>query len=225
MHRRVCSRSSPSLCALAYEFVGLQRVDNEHNGELDPPTICSIRHSYNNSRIHRHPEPRRSAVNYSCMSHISKFGFIHSPFRFIFTQKLNSFTRAPDYIAYLAYILAALTQEEERIRTIAGYLLKNNAPLIHRASPEVVAFVKAAVLQAFSDSATMIRNAAVQDIVAFLGILEPRNWPECLQHLVNALDANNLDQQEVSIFVPFDAKITPSFVSKRSEVMWRSSVV
>lgn len=159
------------------------------------------------------------------MSHISKFGFIHSPFRFIFTQKLNSFTRAPDYIAYLAYILAALTQEEERIRTIAGYLLKNNAPLIHRASPEVVAFVKAAVLQAFSDSATMIRNAAGQDIVAFLGILEPRNWPECLQHLVNALDANNLDQQEVSIFIPFDAKITPSFVSKRSEVMWRSSVV
>ncbi|KAK7691867.1 hypothetical protein QCA50_005271 [Cerrena zonata] len=117
------------------------------------------------------------------------------------THKLNSFTRAPDYIAYLAYILAALTQEEERIRTIAGYLLKNNAPLIHRASPEVVAFVKAGVLQAFSDSATMIRNAAGQDIVAFLGILEPRNWPECLQHLVNALDSNNLDHQEAAFNV------------------------
>lgn len=45
----------------------------------------------------------------------------------------------------------------------------------------------------------MIRNAASQDIVAFLGVLEPRNWPECLQQLVNALDASDLDRQEVSV--------------------------
>lgn len=44
----------------------------------------------------------------------------------------------------------------------------------------------------------MVRNAASQDIVTFLGTLEPRNWPECLQQLVNALDSPDLDRQEVS---------------------------
>ncbi|KAJ8473858.1 hypothetical protein ONZ51_g7600 [Trametes cubensis] len=117
------------------------------------------------------------------------------------THKLNNFTRAPDYVAYLAYILASMPQEEDRIRTIAGYLLKNNARLILRASPDVMNFVKSAVLVAFNDPSIMIRNAAAQDIVAFLGILEPRNWPECLQQLVHLLDAPNLDQQEAAFNV------------------------
>ncbi|RDX49351.1 ARM repeat-containing protein [Lentinus brumalis] len=117
------------------------------------------------------------------------------------THKLNNFTRAPDYIAYLAYILSAMPQEDDRIRTIAGYLLKNNARLILRAAPDVTAFVKSAVLTAFADPSIMIRNAAAQDIVAFLGILEPKNWPECLQQLVHMLDAENQDQQEAAFNV------------------------
>lgn len=95
-----------------------------------------------------------------------------------------------------------MPQEEDRIRTIAGYLLKNNARLILRALPEVISFVKTSVLQAFNDRSIMIRNAAGQDIVAFLGILEPKNWPECLQQLVHNLDLTDLDQQEVSSFFP-----------------------
>ncbi|KAF5375543.1 hypothetical protein D9615_009146 [Tricholomella constricta] len=114
------------------------------------------------------------------------------------TQKLNQFTRAPEYIAYLAYILSSMTQEEDRIRTIAGYLLKNNSRLILGSPPEVAEYVKGAVLQAFNDSSIMIRNAASQDIVAFLGVLEPKNWPECLQQLVNTLDSNDLDRQEAA---------------------------
>jgi hypothetical protein len=43
----------------------------------------------------------------------------------------------------------------------------------------------------------MIRNAAAQDIVAFLGILEPKNWPECLMLLVNQLDDQDAVHQEV----------------------------
>ncbi|EJF56854.1 ARM repeat-containing protein [Dichomitus squalens LYAD-421 SS1] len=117
------------------------------------------------------------------------------------THKLNNFTRAPDYIAYLAYILSAMPQEDDRIRTIAGYLLKNNARLILRAAPDVTAFVKSAVLAAFNDPSIMIRGAAAQDIVAFLGILEPKNWPECLQQLVHMLDAPNADQQEAAFNV------------------------
>lgn len=95
-----------------------------------------------------------------------------------------------------------MTQEEDRIRTIAGYLLKNNARLIVSAPVEVAEFVKSAVLFAFDNPTFMIRNAASQDIVAFLGILEPRNWPECLQHLVLALDSPDLETQEVSPVLP-----------------------
>ncbi|THU75104.1 ARM repeat-containing protein, partial [Dendrothele bispora CBS 962.96] len=117
------------------------------------------------------------------------------------TQKLNSFTRVPDYIAYLAHILFAMTQEADYVRSIAGYLLKNNARLILTSSPEVAEYVKAAVLRAFDDASVMIRNAAGQDIVAFLGVLEPRNWPECLSQLVNMLDLTDLDKQEVAFNV------------------------
>lgn len=117
------------------------------------------------------------------------------------TQKLNSFTRVPDYIAYLAYILQYMTQEEERIRTIAGYLLKNNSRLIIGASPEIRDFVKASILAAFNDSSIMIRNAAGQDIVAFLGVLEPRFWPEALQQLMSMLESSDLDRQEAAFNV------------------------
>ncbi|EIW80522.1 transportin-PC [Coniophora puteana RWD-64-598 SS2] len=116
------------------------------------------------------------------------------------THKLNAFTRVPDYIAYLSYILTSMPQEDERIRTIAGYLLKNNSRLILSASPAVVSFSKSAVLRAFLDTPT-IRNAAGQDIVAFLGVLEPRNWPECLQQLVNMLDSPDVQLQEAAFSV------------------------
>jgi transportin-1 len=111
---------------------------------------------------------------------------------------LNSFTRVPDYIAYLAYILTALSQEDDQVRTIAGYLLKNNCRLLLTVSLEVAEYTKSAVLQAFVSSPPLIRNAAGHDIVAFLGVLEPRNWPDCLQQLVNMLDSPDPALQEVS---------------------------
>jgi len=111
---------------------------------------------------------------------------------------LNSFTRVPDYIAYLAYILTALPQEDDQVRTIAGYLLKNNSRLLLTTSPEVVEYTKSAVLQAFFNSPPLIRGAAGHVIVAFLGVLEPRNWPDCLQQLVNMLNSPDPVLQEVS---------------------------
>ena len=95
--------------------------------------------------------------------------------------------------------MATLPQEEDQIRTIAGYLLKNNAHLILKASPDVAEYAKVAVLSAFSDPSALVRTAAGQDIVAFLGVLEPRNWPDCLEQLVGMLDDPN--RQEVSLQV------------------------
>ena len=117
---------------------------------------------------------------------------------------MNNFTRAPDYIGYLAYILTELTAEDDRIRTIAGYLLKNNCRLVMQTRPEVVAYAKNAVLRALDSPSVMIRNAAGQAIVAFLGTLEPRNWPECLEQLVTALDSTDLVRQEVSLVASFN---------------------
>lgn len=113
-------------------------------------------------------------------------------------QKLNSFTRVPDYVAYLAYILAHMPDQPDRIRSIAAYLLKNNARAIHLStSPEAVHFVKASILRAFTDQSSQVRSAASQDIVAYLAVLEPRNWPECLQLLVSSLDSEDGGLQEV----------------------------
>ena len=144
----------------------------------------------------------------------------------LISQKLNNFTRAPDYIAYLAYILSTMPQEDDRIRTIAGYLLKNNARLILRAAPDVMEFVKAAVLTAFSDASVMVRGAAAQDIVAFLGILEPKNWPECLQQLVHMLDVPNADQQEVRATISVSSTFSAIFFSsRRVKSLTRGSIV
>lgn len=96
-----------------------------------------------------------------------------------------------------------MQQEEDRFRAIAGYLLKNNSCLILQARPEVQAFVKAAVLETFVTASVMVRNAAGQSIVAFLGVLEPKKWPECLEQLLGLLDSSDLDMQEVSFITSY----------------------
>ncbi|KAG9312140.1 armadillo-type protein [Chiua virens] len=116
------------------------------------------------------------------------------------TRKLTSFAHVPDYIAYLAHILATLPQEEERIRAIAGYILKNNASLILEASREAAEYAKVAVLASFNDASALVRTAAGQDIVALLGVLEPRHWPDCFQRLVGMLDDLNHQEAAFSVF-------------------------
>jgi transportin-1 len=122
------------------------------------------------------------------------------------TLKLNSFTRVPDYIAYLSYILLSHPPAviDERIRSIAGYLLKNNARLITKCEEAQREYVKAAVLKAFEMGGSMIRNAAGQDIVAIMGAVEPRNWGDALSVLVNMIDTGaSIEIQEVRSFLQF----------------------
>lgn len=112
-------------------------------------------------------------------------------------QRLNQFQKVPDYTAYLAHILSRMPGEQERIRTIAGYILKNNAKLLLRAPPDVAHFVKQSILMAFTDSSVMIRTAASNNIISYLEVIEPQNWPECLQMLIQALDSPDAELQEV----------------------------
>ena len=178
-------------------------IFSSNHGLLDSTASRPAGDPADHPRVHRHSQHHHPAQHHPRTSPSPALS-CPAPLHFaLICQKLNNFTRAPDYIAYLAFILSSMPQEDDRIRTIAGYLLKNNARLILRASPDVTAFVKSAVLQAFSDSSIMIRNAAGQDVVAFLGILEPKNWPECLQQLVHLLDSPSAEQQEVRAPVGF----------------------
>ncbi len=93
--------------------------------------------------------------------------------------------------------MSSMPKEDDRIRAIAGHLLKDVARRILDASPEVLKFAKSAILAALSDPSIMIRNAASGVLVEVLGKLEPRNWPECLQQLVHTLEVVDGDQQEV----------------------------
>ncbi|KAJ7107303.1 hypothetical protein C8R43DRAFT_963132 [Mycena crocata] len=130
------------------------------------------------------------AGRHGSSSILFKLEIEHAAFEYYRSSAENKQLYARTRVHHLsAYFLTTMLQKEDRIRTIAGYLLKNNARLILTAAPEVAAYVKAAVLQAFNDDSLMICNVAGQDVVAFLSQLEPRNWPKCLQQLMNILDS------------------------------------
>lgn len=95
-----------------------------------------------------------------------------------------------------------MPEEGDQIRSIAGYILKNNARLIFQASPQSAAYVKACALKAFTDPSMMLRNAAQQVLIALLGALEPRTWPEALELLIRALDSDDPIVQEVCCHCP-----------------------
>ncbi|GAB1523535.1 hypothetical protein RhiTH_006685 [Rhizoctonia solani] len=111
------------------------------------------------------------------------------------TLRLQSFMQVPDYPCYLAHILAFSGTEEERVRTVAGLVLKNAAKGIASAQPQVVSYVKETVLRAYADTSAMVRNAAAQVIVVVLGALEPANWPEALAALLHGLDGDVAAQE------------------------------
>ncbi|KDN42248.1 hypothetical protein RSAG8_06915, partial [Rhizoctonia solani AG-8 WAC10335] len=111
------------------------------------------------------------------------------------TLRLQSFMQVPDYPCYLAHILAFSPADDERVRTVAGLVLKNAAKGISSAQPEVVQYVKETVLRAYGDTSAMVRNAAAQVIVVVLGALEPVGWPEALAALLNGLDGDTSAQE------------------------------
>ncbi|QRW12567.1 importin subunit beta-2 [Ceratobasidium sp. AG-Ba] len=111
------------------------------------------------------------------------------------TMRLQSFMQVPDYPCYLAHILAFMPADEERVRTVAGLVLKNAAKGIVHAPPQVIDYVKSTVLTAYADASAMVRNAAAQVIVVVLGALEPANWPEALTALLHGLDGDSSAQE------------------------------
>ncbi|EJD41686.1 ARM repeat-containing protein [Auricularia subglabra TFB-10046 SS5] len=117
------------------------------------------------------------------------------------TMRLNNFQKVPDYPAYLAHIFSRMSDQTERLRTLAGYILKNNSKMLLRAPPDVAQFVKESILLAFNDPSPMVRTSASHNIIAYLEILEPLNWPECLSMLIALLDSPDGERQEAAMYV------------------------
>lgn len=91
-----------------------------------------------------------------------------------------------------------MSEADERLRSVAGLVLKNNAVnQLQTWPPHVVDYVKQIIMSTFHEQPTMVRNAAGSVIVAILDMLGPAAWPEVLQLLMNSLDSPSIDQQLV----------------------------
>jgi transportin-1 len=111
-------------------------------------------------------------------------------------------------MGYLAHILTVSTNEDDRVRMLAGSLLKTNIKSNFRksspwSSQQDIDYVKIAVLRALCDglcdSTILVRYAASQAICAIFRRSSLRSWPECLQQLLGYLDSEELACQEVRI--------------------------
>jgi transportin-1 len=93
-----------------------------------------------------------------------------------------------------------MSEADERLRSVAGLVLKNNAvSQFNTWPPHVVDYVKQIIMSTFHDQPTMVRNAAGGVIVAILDMVGPAAWPEVLQLLLQSLDSASIDQQLVSL--------------------------
>ncbi|MBW0480886.1 hypothetical protein O181_020601 [Austropuccinia psidii MF-1] len=126
------------------------------------------------------------------------------------TKQLDSFNQVPDYNSYLAYVLCNLHQEDPRVRSVAGLILKNNLrripfsnlAVLHESnnpqnslgvSHQVIEFVKASVLTSglLSDSTPMLRSTAGTLISTIVTQFGPESWPQALQLLIELTEGND----------------------------------
>jgi len=130
------------------------------------------------------------------------------------TKQLDSFNDVPDYNSYLAYILVSMPQEEPRVRSVAGLILKNNLRRLPYQDPvllqdpsgtnnnpsqqqqqqqqQILQYVKSSVLASglISDPVPMLRGTAGTLISTIVMQFGPESWPEALQNLIELTEAN-----------------------------------
>ncbi|KAG0142088.1 hypothetical protein CROQUDRAFT_50822 [Cronartium quercuum f. sp. fusiforme G11] len=102
------------------------------------------------------------------------------------TKQLDSFNEIPDYNSYLAYILCQLRDENPRVRSVAGLILKNNLRRIP------FKYVKCSILNSglISDPIPMLRGTAGTVISTIILQFGPESWPEAIQTLIELTEAD-----------------------------------
>ncbi|CAH7670873.1 armadillo-type protein [Phakopsora pachyrhizi] len=131
-------------------------------------------------------------------------------------KQLDSFNQVPDYNSYLAYILCQLTQEDPRVRSVAGLILKNNLRRIpfsnlvnlqqqlqqqqnqstssnDSTSHQVLDYIKLTVLGSnlLSDPIPMLRGTAGTVISTIVMQFGPESWPDALQALIQLTEGDD----------------------------------
>ncbi|EFP79486.2 uncharacterized protein PGTG_05807 [Puccinia graminis f. sp. tritici CRL 75-36-700-3] len=136
------------------------------------------------------------------------------------TKHLDSFNEVPDYNSYLAYILSSMPQEDARVRSVAGLILKNNLRRLPYPNPillqdptrtntttsnqnssnppslsgsqQTLEYVKSSVLSSglLSDPVPMLRATAGTLISTIVMQFGPESWPQALQTLIELTEAN-----------------------------------
>lgn len=112
-------------------------------------------------------------------------------------QRLDSFNQSvPDYCCYLAYVLCFHTQQDPRVRSLAGLILKNNLrELFARqlqggqagvVASQVLDYVKSALLDSnvLSDQIHLVRSAAGTVISTLTMTFGPESWPQAIEKLI-----------------------------------------
>ncbi|KAJ3369482.1 hypothetical protein GGF31_005192 [Allomyces arbusculus] len=95
----------------------------------------------------------------------------------------------PDFACYLAYLLAPVSAARgTQLRSMAGYALK--AYLLTHAQqlpPQVLDYVKAALLETLSDADRVVTNVAGTVISTLLSKVHIHGWPESLHKLIELI--------------------------------------
>ncbi|TIB71126.1 hypothetical protein E3Q24_02480 [Wallemia mellicola] len=113
------------------------------------------------------------------------------------TQRLETFNAIPDYNNYLCHVLIKATDQEERVRSVAGLILKNNIKFGWKQWPaDSQEYVKSILVDGITDQAPMVRSTSGTAIVSVLSECGPENWPLALSRLMASIDSTNVQEQE-----------------------------
>lgn len=105
-----------------------------------------------------------------------------------------------------------MPEQEERVRSVAGLILKNNVKFTwHKLPIESQEFIKMILVDGISDPAAMVRSTTGTVVVSILEECGPENWPLALSKLMAAIDSNNPQEQEVSYKLYFEKKLIINF--------------
>lgn len=105
-------------------------------------------------------------------------------------EKLNQLNQHAEFNNYLIYILTQMTSEDERIRAMAGLVLKNNVRSSYpKFYPHVKQYIKENCLASIGDPLMLVRSTIGNIITTIVTRGKLQDWPELLPSLIARLDS------------------------------------
>ncbi|EGC40393.1 hypothetical protein DICPUDRAFT_44597 [Dictyostelium purpureum] len=115
-------------------------------------------------------------------------------------EELEKFHSIPDYNNYLTIIFKS-AELQPHIRSVSGLLLKTNIKTYFEKMPrEVQNYIKREILPVLSDSEVSVRHTVGNIVTNLIKKSNFSDWPELLPTLFQALDSQNQDLVEGSLY-------------------------